>query len=327
MDEYMIGKSDTTKAHNRRRFRVLYLSKETRQDGCTPNALWLAVVREVTVLMDMCGKAEALNCRGGSGGLYKAGAFGSVLERVQGITRGIDGTRASLLWAARVLRNTTTAMQVAVEHGRKDSAEPNTMMGARPNTARAGRAAQRQKRQAEERMRQVRMGPVEAPGRDDRNGVGVGAREHGGCADATEVYSTMPWGDVDEMLAQPERFMAADMGQMPDKYSAAAARQYAELTEWMIDELEALGLQDTLNDRYDVTEPDDRDLFRKAASIGEPAAARRGAVGARAFVDAVSRRKGGSSRAISASSSARSTLGRSPGARGLGHSKSKDIDK
>ena len=51
--------------------------------------------------------------------------------------------------------------------------------------------------------------------------------------------------------------------------------------------------------------------------------ARRGAVGARAFVDAVSRRKGGNSRARSTSGSACSTLGRSPGARGLGHSKAK----
>ena len=45
--------------------------------------------------------------------------------------------------------------------------------------------------------------------------------------------------------------MAADMGQMPDKYSAAAVRQYAELTEWILDELEALGLHRGLDDRYE----------------------------------------------------------------------------
>ena len=99
--------------------------------------------------------------------MYAAGAFRPVLERVQRTIRGIDGTRATLVAAAQALRNVTAAMQVAVEHGRKDSVGPEQMMGARPNAARAGRAAERQERQAAERMRHMRMAPVGAPERGE----------------------------------------------------------------------------------------------------------------------------------------------------------------
>ena len=47
----------------------------------------------------------------------------------------------------------------------------------------------------------------------------------------------------------------------------AAVAQYAEIAEWAMDELDALGYHRAQDDRYAIGESEDRDLFRKAATM------------------------------------------------------------
>ena len=146
--------------------------------------LWVALVRETAATIDLCSKAEAT-------GLYANGAFGAVLDRrLKGVVRAVDGTRATLVEAVQALDNLNTALQVAVEHGRKDVIRHEDLINARSNAQQAGRTAARQQRQARERMRQMRMGPVAAPSASgEAEGQTQGRREEGreGCKDATRL--------------------------------------------------------------------------------------------------------------------------------------------
>ena len=90
-----------------------------------------------------------------------------------------------------------------------DMVRHSALIHARKNVQQAGRTAVRQQRQAEEGMRQMLMGQVAAPRRGGDNGaqgeVQAQEWEVGGGVDATQAH--ISWGLIDELLAQPDRFM------------------------------------------------------------------------------------------------------------------------
>ena len=76
--------------------------------------------------------------------------------------------------------------------------------------------------------------------------------------EATRGYPSLPWGLIDELVAQPERLKACDMGTMPDKISVAAVTQYAEIARWILDEIDTLGYHNVKDEWYAVERRDDR---------------------------------------------------------------------